>query len=277
MDGSTSSPFSAGEPPGCAPTPAGEVCGWAPSWGPDPPLRRARVGPECHSCGYRPTRIDPDTVPRVSHAPITSCSTYLEVGEGQAWETAARACHRSSRRERRRRGKWRSGRIVWPPPPATDLRKPRNYAEIAGRNRHAEPNDPPGAPKPPPGSARGTVLRAATKRCAKIPLPGSARTRRTRNLCAVGRGPPAGAGRQRAPRPAVRTARGRRRRAGRQRAPGPGGRTAGHHAVAGMKTLPSVPLLPKAPKWLTCSTESNGKAVLDSSSPVDRLRSWIFW
>ena len=53
-------------------------------------------------------------------------------------------------------------------------------------------------------------------------------------------------------------------------------RTAGHHAVAGMKTLPSVPLLPKAPKWLTCSTESNGKAVLDSSSPVDRLRSWIF-
>ena len=172
-------------------------------------------GPECHSCGSRPTRIGPDAVPRVSHAPITSCFTYLEVGEGQAWETAARACHRSSRRERRRRGKWRSGRIVRPPPPATNLRKPRNYAETAGRNRHAEPNDPPGAPKPPPGSARGIVLRAATKRCAKIPLPGSARTRRTRNLCGRTQATRRGGASEGVP-PRRRTARGRRRRSGRQ-------------------------------------------------------------
>ena len=232
-------------------------------------------GSECHSCGSRPTRIGPDAVPQVSHAPITSCFTYLEVGEGQAWETAARACHRSSRRERRRRGKWRSGRIVRPPPPATDLRKPRNYAETAGRNRHAEPNDPPGAPKPPPGSARGTVLRAATKRCAKIPLPGSARTRRTRNLCGRTQATRRG-GASEAPRPAVRTARGTEAPVGASEGAPTRGRTAGHHAVAGTKTLPSVPLLPKAPKWLTCSTESNGKAVFDSSSPVDRLRSWIF-
>ena len=212
-------------------------------------------GSECHSCGSRPTRIGPDAVPQVSHAPITSCFTYLEVGEGQAWETAARACHRSSRRERRRRGKWRSGRIVRPPPPATDLRKPRNYAETAGRNRHAEPNDPPGAPKP---------------------LPGSARTRRTRNLCGRTQATRRG-GASEAPRPAVRTARGTEAPVGASEGAPTRGRTAGHHAVAGMKTLPSVPLLPKAPKWLTCSTESNGKAVLDSSSPVDRLRSWIFW
>ena len=75
---------------------------------------------------------------------------------------AAARFHRSAAGVRD--GKWRSGRIVRPPPPATNLRKPRNHAETAGRNRHAEPNDPPGAPKP---------------------LPGSARTRRTRNLCAI--------------------------------------------------------------------------------------------
>ena len=30
---------------------------------------------------------------------------------------------------------------------ATDLQKPQNHAEIVGHDRHAEPNDPPRAPK----------------------------------------------------------------------------------------------------------------------------------